>query len=516
MAGLMDDPDRQVVPLWRNFTQTKALGELASLPVPAANPFTDSMVAETLADWREQRGLSTAADLVSVAFTLGRFEIARDAAEYVLSQENVPYSAKSVAEYYLSGGKPKGIDHSSAELPPQPTSIVDQLREGIRETRKELIFYPRNPMLWNNLARLYTGLGQDEKAKRAITAALSLAPTNRFVLRSAARFYLHEGDRGRAKRLLSDAPNVKSDPWVLASEIAISAAVKKVSSNLKYAKQILDAKKLPPFHLSELASAVGTIESLNGNLKNGRKLIAYSLERPAENSVAQAAWLARNMKFYFPLADVRISHEVNAWSAYQSSNWQEALSESRAWVLDQPFSSRPAVLGSYLASVALEDFVTAIKFARYGLRSNPDAFTLRNNLAVALAKLGDVAGAISELKLVNPTTLTQTQQIAYMATNGMIEYRSNRLQKGKELYLKAIERARQCSDDREHIASIYLAFEELRAGTSDAESFRARALEASNKLTDPSHLLLVDRLRNYNPIRSASGMINFASTIRDL
>ena len=43
---------------------------------------------------------------------------------------------------------------------------------------------------WVDMARLYTILGQLEKARRAIDNARAIAPEDRFVLRSSARFFV--------------------------------------------------------------------------------------------------------------------------------------------------------------------------------------------------------------------------------------------------------------------------------------------------------------------------------------
>ena len=48
-----------------------------------------------------------------------------------------------------------------------------------------------NPIVWVELARLYIMHDQVEKAERALLTALHLAPDNRFVLRSATRFFIH-------------------------------------------------------------------------------------------------------------------------------------------------------------------------------------------------------------------------------------------------------------------------------------------------------------------------------------
>src|SRR5437870_13824318 len=101
MPGINEDRDRQVVPIWRSFETTIRRGELAPLSAASGDRFTDEMVAELLEDWKESPSLSVASDLVSAAFTLGRFTIANDAAEFILSTSSSPPGASGVAALYL-------------------------------------------------------------------------------------------------------------------------------------------------------------------------------------------------------------------------------------------------------------------------------------------------------------------------------------------------------------------------------------------------------------------------------
>ncbi len=303
MPGINEDRDRQVIPLWRTFTTTTRRGELTSVSARDEVRFSDDMVATLKQEWEANPILLVASDFVSVALTLGRFEVARQAASEILSNPAAAPSAKEVAELYLVKGKRPLVNEQTLSIvegeqttvSTNNASFQQQLQRGIAEVKRKLTTYPRDAMSWCNLALFYTSLGIHEKAERAMRAALALAPNNRFVLRSASRFYLHSGDRAKAHRLLADAGNVRADPWLLSAEIATAAAIGKTSRNIRTARKLLEAERQPPFHLSELASALGTLESCSGNQRAARPLIAYSLRDPAENSIAQAAWLHRNL-----------------------------------------------------------------------------------------------------------------------------------------------------------------------------------------------------------------------------
>jgi tetratricopeptide (TPR) repeat protein len=503
MSGVNEDHERQVVPLWRSFDSTNGRGELASIVRAEANRFSDEMVAVLAEDWKEQPGISVASDFVSVAFTLGRFDVGRGAAEFILADSSGTPTAKGVATLYLAGGQPASSKQRSAMIPDPPqaapahTTIAEQLHVGVRETRRQLRFYPRNPILWSNLGRLYTSLGVRDKAAKAIQTALAMAPENRFILRAAARFFLHQGLLDRAHRLLADAACVRSDPWVLSAEIAVAAAMGRSSRNIRVGRRLLEIQRQDPFHLSELASAVGTIESLSGNLRVARPLIAFSLQQPAENAVAQAAWLHRKIGGIGLEQGVTCSFEANAWFALRQAKWESALTESKLWQTDQPFSSRPAIFGSHVASTILDDYVEAEAFARQGLLSNPDDFILQNNLAFALALAGDASGAAGVLRGVVETSLPDQQRVFLMATRGLIAFRAGDLATGRYLYRSAIYLGKRLNNVIEHVARLYYAMEELRAGGADAESIRSEALQGAETLNEPWQQALAEKLRRY-------------------
>jgi Flp pilus assembly protein TadD len=77
----------------------------------------------------------------------------------------------------------------------------------------------------------------------------------------------------------------------------------------------------------------------------------------------------------------------------QAETWDQALVATRRWFEDEPFSARPAMLGSAIAASAMDDFFEAASIARRGLVSNPDDPGLINNLAFALACDGNLLEA---------------------------------------------------------------------------------------------------------------------------
>jgi tetratricopeptide (TPR) repeat protein len=518
MAGLSEDRDRQVVPRWRSFASSLRHGDLGPLHTPVAESAGADPLEPLQADWGARRGISSAADLVSVAFILGREAEVIDAARFLVKQDATPQGARGIAILCLDklGVGPGSDPPRRSFLDPLETSFGDDGKDWrvfavqIHEARSRLADYPHNPVLWSDLARLHTSVGSHDKAGQAMKVALAMAPRNRFILRASSRFFLHQGDRRTAHRVLADAESLRFDPWILSAEIATAAASNKTSKHIKVARRLLESGSHSPHHLSELASALGTLEAVAGNRKAGRRLIAQSLRKPSENAIAQAAWLERNAGIETSLSsEERIcSAEAGAWYAFRDGDWDQSLDQTRKWWEDQPFSSRPAIHGSHVASTVLEDYELAARFATQGLLANPGDAVLYNNLAFSSAMKGDLAEAVRALQHVDLGSLPPSQKVVMSATWGLVYFRSGNPDLGRRFYQDAISFARLKGDPKGIIARLYLAQEEVRIGSEDSESIKNDAIHAARSNHEPWVQLLIERLQGgkqppsgLNPLR---------------
>lgn len=494
MSEINEDLDRQVVPRWRSSAATAKLGELSALRPNPPTHFAPELLTDILEDWSRNPGLSVAADLVSAAFVIGCPSVARDAARFVLADNRAPTAARELAKRALDEAE-TGPTEPLPDMPIQPQP--SQLPGLIHHARERLRVHPINPVMWTNLALLFTVMGGRRKAQRAMRSALTLAPGNRFVVRAASRLFLHEGDRELAHHVLLSAPALKRDPWILASEIAVASTRKKTSEFIKLARKFLETERYSPFHLSELASALATLEAHAGNMKVARRHCRLSLTQPTENAIAQAAWLDRNsggiLSCHVAEAGELHSPEASAWFAARNGSWNSALDQAHQWQADQPFSSRPAILGSYIASTGLEDYDEAARIAERGLRSNWTDATLRNNLAFAHARAGKITEASQVLSQLKDSMIDARSRICLTATRGLIAFRSGNLVAGRELYRDAIEMAAGEPLLRS-IAKIYRAIEEVRVGSETAQVLRAEAIDVASGLPSPLNRVFRDKL----------------------
>jgi tetratricopeptide (TPR) repeat protein len=408
--------------------------------VPPAPKLED--LDQTRFDWKRHRTLPFAADFLGAAFALGKGEMARDAAEFILASKlAVTSGAQRLARKVLSEKYTGEIELSEPASPDEETS-----RQKIRKLRKSLRESPRDPLNLMDLAREYVALGQSTVATRPVREALALAPNSRFILRSAARFFLHTKDNEQAHDILREAAVTKSDPWLVAAEIAVASAAGRHPSFVKMGRQFVDSKSFSPSHISELASAIGTLELEAGKVRLMKQLFRRALEKPTENSVAQAAWISRRIGNWgiepSILATPR-SYEASAWTSIMQNNWDESLSAAELWLSDEPFATRPTIFGSWVALTMAPDFAKAERIALYGLNRHKGDFLLLNNLAVSLAYQGRSQEALHYFQLIPSEKSEGPHRPTYLATHGLLRFRLGAPEEGRTLYKIAVSEAKK-------------------------------------------------------------------------
>jgi tetratricopeptide (TPR) repeat protein len=489
-ATTFDTTDRNIIPRWRDSTLTAATQEGGSLGAVTPRPLDMRQLHEKRLEWEQHPSTITATELLNAAVVLNQATLAHDAARYLLgANTTVPETVKHLSYSILEQEPPA----AQLAFPPAITA-----KEQIRRLRLGLQRYSINPIAWVDLARAYATLGQLQRARQSMKVAVSLAPNNRFVLRSAARLYVHLDDPEQAHTILRRATATPLDPWLVAAELATATLAHATPLFVYQARQFLVGASIAPIHLSEMASALATLELRNGDIKKAKRLFRAALQDPTENTVAQVNWATQQIgkvPMQQSVLEVPRLYEANAWGTFWAGKWQDALDNSRLWLDDQPFSSRPAVHGSYIATTLLEDYASAETFLREGLIANPKDSSLLNNLTVALAKTGKLGDAQRCFGTINTAALNEQQRIVWHATKGLLLFRNGDHAQGRELYQEAITTA-----EHQHLesvgvqASIALATEEVLARTPQASHARAAALVMSQRAPGPVIDALARRL----------------------
>jgi len=486
VSGFEGDTDRKLIPRWRFSRDYGGSAEFHGDP-RRRKQFKPELayLDERLACWSSSRNIATAADAVACGLTYDLHGAVREPAEYLLEQgDRAMPGVVRMAEAVLQSGTAPDDNQSSLPLA-STVAPKSQATAMIREKRAQLRRYPRSSLAHIDMARGYAILGQTRQATDSLRQALCLSPDHRIALRLASRFLVHADEAERAHDLLRKHPRTKTDPWLLAAEIAIAAVAGRESSLMKRGLEMLKQGSLPPEHLTELQSAVATQLLADGRTKVARQTFANSLERPTENTVAQAHWARRH------LASLAVSEkhlsihrgfEARSWRAMEMGEWQSARSEVTHWQLDEPFSSRPASLGSYLGITLLGDYDFALECADIGLMAEPEDSTLLNNKAVALAYNGEISDAITTFNSISSIGGPSHPQYVHTATAGLLNFRAGFVDEGREHYRRARDLAPAKSKGR---VLLHWAGEEIRLQSDDAPELRKMALEYLEKDKTP-------------------------------
>ncbi len=496
MALVLSDKQRNVIPRWRKSKVAAQLGELNPLPHPSnITEFDKTSIHEKIQTWQADPGLDTAGELISAALVLGEYDHAKEAINYFLKNKKRLSETDNKIASIISNTKDEVSQFTSVD---SPEDTIAGLRKKIRDSRNRSRANPKNVLAWVDLARAYVSLGLHHKAIDNIEIALRLFPNNRFVLRSATRLFLTSEDPERALKLLRGSPLIKKDPWLLSAEIASSSAAQDKSRVNNTVRRSIINLDVAPFHLSELYAALATEEFLSGNDKKAKKLFQSALEQPTDNVLAQAEWTEKNglfLPYHEGLRSMPYSYEARALNLIQDEDWSGAVEQCGYWHRDEPFSSRPSLEASFIASTYLEDYALAEKISRTGLQSQPYNNDLMNNLAYDLAcqdKIQEAKSVINKIDQHNSVCL----KLCVTATKGLISFRSGDLDEGRSFYEEAISGAEKAGEKELKMrASVNLCNEEIRVGSDKVFPMLNNVLQGVQGFTSAEVKKSIKKLR---------------------
>ncbi|MEA2808088.1 MAG: hypothetical protein QOJ17_2229, partial [Rhodospirillaceae bacterium] len=187
-----------------------------------------------------------------------------------------------------------------------------------------------------------------------------------------ARLLLHQHDPEEALRIVRGSEFTRFDPWLTGVEISLSDLVGRSPRFKRQAYDLVKYFEGDPAVISELAASIGTNEAFHGPLRRARQYFRLALKSPTENVVAQASGMSKKLPGAVNFDGNRLLnqesvYEARALSAYHEGRWNDVLAEAELWLADESFSSRPAVIASFVAGSMLGDFRQSERFANLGL-----------------------------------------------------------------------------------------------------------------------------------------------------
>lgn len=453
MANIFENKDRRVIPNWRSFKKTAILGELDSNTQSKKRNLNLASLEDYIEDWITNKTIAHAGDLISAATVNGVFnnEHIHEAAKFIISNKNQSTNLQQqFATKIIQKEKQTDLLHKLENISLDDFNFYvnkELVYKKITELKSILNLYPYNPILYVELSRNYSILGQLKPSIASMQMALKLSPSNRFILRSAVRLFAHIGDLEYSHDLLRKNSLTNIDPWLTSAEISLATLRDRRSMFIKKGMEMVNSKKLSPFSITELSSSLGTVELLHGNLKKSRPLFQTSMISPNDNSLAQIEWASskdNNLNIIPTTLQVNHNFEALALENFHNKKLNEALDYTFRWFLDMPFSKRPIMFGAHIASSLLYDQEKSRGFLKAGLISHPNDPQIINNLVYSLALENNTNEALSYLnKLPQISGVEKSTQICLTATRGLVFFRSGFHEEGRKNYLKAIEEAKE-------------------------------------------------------------------------
>lgn len=436
--------ERRVIPNWRYFENTLAAGELNNWRIRKSKKESHSI--EEYADlWRNHRTLYRAGDLLSAALTNGceNDKEVKDAANFILEKADISTRSMLHTARHILGTEQTVQTKSTIEINRlRECTAINDIHTLIHGLRQRLFLMPYNPFLYVDLARAYLLLGQTKKANDAIQMALHYGAENRFVARSASRFYLHLQDKDRAYEIIRAKGAVSSDPWLMAAEISINMLRGKTSNYVNKGRDIIESGNCSPFGFTELASSLGTLELYAGANRKSNKLFKKALIAPNDNSLAQVQWVNSIDALPFNLnIAVNNDYEVRTIDSWINGKYDDAVHEAVSWICDMPFAHKPINIGYTLCTNFTHDFALAAAILDVGLRSDDNNPLLLNNKAYCAARDNQVdtaKDALEKLKKALLSNDSQNLKVCAPATEGLILFREGKTDEGALKYKEAM------------------------------------------------------------------------------
>lgn len=439
MAGLIYHTDkRRMLPQLERATSYKDTVALPVLPdlsklnwMRPIIQLKDENLLDKLKEWRKSKDYNLAGNILSQAIILNRVEEYSEVSDYLLKK----YPADHVYKWLFKRGL--------ADL---------NLDQKIKLNYEKLALEPSDAITWADQAINYTLKNDRDEALKSIENAISIEPNMGFIVRNAARIFNLIGDNGRAIKLLKNSAYYRHDPQILSAEIALSQLESRRTTGVEIGDKLIKDKHYNHREKSELASTLGTIEFFKDNFKRSEQLFDLSLVEPNRNSFAQSLWYKRKEISPLQFRAYIDSNEIQTHKYSKDNDFEKALFHSLQWMNDEPYSTRPYRVSSYIQGAIFGKHNEAFDLIKKGTESqrrikgdnysDHEEMGFNNDMAYHLLKANRIKEAQHYIKplLKLRDSKGKLQDIEYVcvATLGLFAYKMNESEVGKKMYRNTI------------------------------------------------------------------------------
>ncbi len=441
MPGLIYHTDkRNVLP---QLERTTTYIETLKLSIPGIengkskylSPFInlkDDNLDDKLIEWKESKNLNLAGDIISQAIVLNKSKDIEVVKNYLLAN----FPTDNILQWLYSDGANKILNEN-------------RIKHNFNKLRLE----PKDSLTWTDQAINYLILNEREDSIKCIEEALKINYNNGYIVRNASRIFSLTGDKSRAIKTLKNSEDYKFDPQIVSAEIAFSQLENRKTSGIDIGYKLLNENQYKNHEKYELASTLGTIEFLKGEIKKSEKLFAMSLLEPTKNAFAQYLWYKKGSNLIDKNEEYMDSNEIKTHINFKNNYFSKSLEFALAWKSEEPYSIRPYKVASHLCGVLLSDYENAFKLLKDGLDSQrvikadnfnfKEEIMLSNDLAYYLLKSGKTEEAEKYLKPIfeieKKTSKLDDSDNINIATLGLFAYKQKRNDLGNKLYRKVIK-----------------------------------------------------------------------------
>lgn len=315
-------------------------------------------------------------------------------------------------------------------------------QKNIHSLRQMSFINPADDITWVDLAFFYAIQGQQNKAEKCIENCLSLRPNNIFSIKAILKYLLLSRDIDKALWLINSNDNIKSNPQIISTEIAICETYGIKSKLLRKGYSITKDLQLRKFFENELFATMATMEFNSGNMKKGQKLFSQSLLFPNENILAQTRYISTkfNKNIDSKIPNIPCTYERDSWISYNEGKFENVLKNTTDWFYFQPFSTTPILMNSYINSLIYNKEKEAIEMVRKALKIVPNNFSLLNNEVVSLFRLNETEKGNLKLSQLEKCKIeSKNDATVLLATKGLADFRNGKIAEGTKKYRQAIE-----------------------------------------------------------------------------
>jgi tetratricopeptide (TPR) repeat protein len=485
---------RRLLPKWRSVSTTLGMAESQALARGSSRPLNlDSADLEkVISAWRNNPTAGHFGDVLAFSISVQHKHYIRRVAEEAIKDGRDLSPAQLILVNKLIDG--------ASELDPmnRVQRSAEQMSVRIRETRRIFNADPSNPLTLLDMAQLRLALGDAKICEKYIRSARQISPSNRLVLRTFARYLAHVGRPEEGHALLANHERTAHDPWLMASEIAMSQVVGNNAKSIRVGQRLLKEKTLTDANATELAGALAGVEMSHGNYKRAREYFRMALMAPNDNVMAQLVTDQKSLSIDASASIDGSASSVNPYEARALLAWGKVDFDSAficglKWHSEEPFSSRPLqFLTSFLSASARYD--DAIVLARRGLVADPNDVGLGVNLSYALASTNKLEEAE---KIARRAILADPRRFAAQATAtmGLIAMKRGDFTRADACYLSALESFSKRGDRELHaICSAYYARTAYDCRHSEVNSIIKAAVDEYKKIPLPDSAFILKGL----------------------